>query len=238
MDKERLTVYRSAIGTLLFLLKHSRPCLANALRELSKVLDCPTDAAFKELRRVIKFVIDTKEYGLKVEPKVTEGDGAWTMTIFSDSDYAGDVETRISVTGFCIFLLGVPICWKSKSQKGVTLSSSEAEFVALSEAVREIKFVIQVLRSIGVTVKLPVTVYVDNVGAIFMAENVTTSQRTKHVDVRYHFVREFVVDGIIRIKFVMSAKNKADGFTKNVGGVVYEEHHGDFVATKESMGIR
>jgi len=79
------------------------------------------------------------------------------------------------VTGFCIFLLRVPIVWKSNSQKNVSLSSSEAEFVALSEAVKEIKFVVQVLELIGVKVKFLIIVRVDNVGAIFMAENMTNS---------------------------------------------------------------
>ena len=70
-----------------------------------------------------------------------------------------------------------------------------------------------------------------------MVENVTTSQRTKHVNIRYHFVREFVEDGIIKIIFIKSAENKADGFTKNVSGGVYENHHGDFIAMKMQMGI-
>jgi len=78
--------------------------------------------------------------------------------VFTDSDYARDSNTRISISGFCIFLLGVPICWKSKSQQSVTLSSSKAEFVALLEAAKEIKFIMQVLRDIGVLVKLPVIV--------------------------------------------------------------------------------
>ena len=103
-------------------------------------------------------MLDTKEYGLKIEPKVEEFDKSWTIMVFSDSNYAGDNVTRFSVTGFCIFLLGVPIVWKSKSQKSVTLSSSEAEFVILSEAVKGIKFVVQVLESIGVKVKFLIIV--------------------------------------------------------------------------------
>ena len=89
----RMPVYRSAVGTLLFLLKHSRPCLANPLRELSKVLDCPMEAAFKELKRVIKFVLDTRDYGLKVKPVIDKADDAWNITVFLDSDYTGDMET-------------------------------------------------------------------------------------------------------------------------------------------------
>ena len=137
---------------LLFLLKYSQPCLANLLRELSKVLDCLTEAAWKELHQLNKFVLDTKEYGLKVEPKIEEFDKSWTITVFSDSDYAADNNTGISVTSFCIFLLGIPIVWKSKSQKNVTLLLSKAEFVVLLEAIKEIKFVVQVLKLIRVKV--------------------------------------------------------------------------------------
>ena len=81
--------------------------------------------------------------------------------------------------------MGVPLTWKSKSQRSVTLSSSEAEYMALSEVAKEIKFVYQLLQSIGIDIELPITVKVDNVGAIFMSENTLTSGRTKHVDVRY-----------------------------------------------------
>ena len=77
--------------------------------------------------------MDTKELSLKMKPQVTEGESKWNILAFSDSDFAGDSETRISIAGFILYLLGVPISWKSKGQKGVTLSSSEAEFMALSE---------------------------------------------------------------------------------------------------------
>jgi len=140
------------------------------------------------------------------------------------SNYVGDQDTQIRVTGLCVFLMGVPISCKSRAQRSVTLSSSEAEFVVLSEAAKEIKFVVQVLMSIGIPVKLPVIVRVDNVGAIFMAENVSTSQRTKHIDVRYHFVREFVEEGFIKIIFVRTAENTADIFTKNVSGDLHDKH--------------
>ena len=100
--------------------------------------------------------------------------------MYTDSDYAGDKSTRISVTGYNLFFMNVLIIWKSKSQKSITLSSSEAEYVALSEAAKEIKFVYQLLLSIGIQVKLPIIVRVDNVRAIFMSENTSTSGRTKH----------------------------------------------------------
>jgi hypothetical protein len=178
---EDQTLYPSGVRMLLYLVKHSRPGIANVVRELSKVKDGATMAAMKEMKRVIKFVIDTKHLGLKIEPRTPDNDKMWDLVIYCDSDWAGDKDTRISVAGFIVYLMGGPISWKSKAQGGVTLSSSEAEFVALSEAEKEIEFVVQVLISIGIPVRLPVICRVDNIGAIFMAENVSTSQRTKHI---------------------------------------------------------
>ena len=101
--------------------------------------------------------------------------------------------------------MGVPLMWKSKSQKSVTLSSSEAEYVALSEAAKEIKFIYQLLQSIGVVIELPITEKVDNISAIFMSENTLTSGRTKHVDVRYQYVNEMVLDVEINCAFYLIA---------------------------------
>jgi len=192
MDKaissEQQALYHSGVGMLLYLLKHSRPCLANPVRELAKALDGANMATYKELMRVIKFILDTKSYSLKVKPKIESKDQPWILTIFTNSNYAGNSDTHISVTGFCVFLLGIPVSWKSHVQKSVMLSSSEAEFVVLPEAAKEVKFVVQVLQSMGVEVKLPIIVQVDNVGAMFIAKNVTTSQHTKHIDLCYHYI--------------------------------------------------
>jgi hypothetical protein len=234
VEEEQQELYRSGAGMLLYLIKHSRPDIANAVRELSKCMTGANAAAFKELMRVIKFVLDTREYGLKLAPE-WEDAMLWELRIYSDSDWAGDKDNRKSITGFIIFLLGAPILWRSKVQASVALSSTEAEFYALSEAAKEIKFIVQVLISMGIPVKLPVIVRVDNAGAIFMSENVSTSSRTKQVDTRYHFVREFVEAEFVKIIFVRSEDNISDPFTKNSPGNIYEEHTAKFVAQKEQM---
>jgi hypothetical protein len=90
--------------------------------------------------------------------------------VFSDSDYCVDKETRRSVTGYVIFLNGTPIAWRSKRQKNVTLLTTEAEYVALSEAARETKFIQQVLKSLNFEVELPIKMFVDNVGTIFFGK--------------------------------------------------------------------
>jgi hypothetical protein len=124
---------------------------------------------------------------------------------YSNSDWAGNPETRISMTVFIIYLHGTPICWRSKGQKGVTLSISKAEYVAMSEAFKEIRFIYFLLKGMGVDVKLPIVVRCDNVGAIFMAENSSSGIRTHHIDTRYHFVGEHVEDGLIKIVLLNQA---------------------------------
>jgi hypothetical protein len=98
-----------------------------------------------------------------------------------------------------ISLLDVSVCWRSKSQKGVTLSSTEAEYVAISEAVNELKFVYYLPRDLHIKVKIPIVIKTDNISAIFMSENASTGVRTRHVDTRYHFVREFIEDVLLKL---------------------------------------
>ena len=230
---EEQVVYRSGVGMLLFLVKHSRPDIANAVRELTKVLDGASPAAFKEMKRVIKYVLDTEKLSLKIQPRVENGKGMWSMTIYSDSDYATDPENRLSVSGFVLYLCGVPIVWRTKQQRSVTLSSSEAEYYALSEAVKEVRFVYQLLKEMGFKVEVPITVRVDNIGAIFMAENMQVSQRTKHIDTRLRFVNQYVDDGFIKIKFVGTNENDADLFTKNLSKEVHDRHGQKLVVEKD-----
>jgi hypothetical protein len=99
-------------------------------------MDGATPAAIKEMKRVIKFVLDTRHYGLKIEPFVNGIDDDWVITVYTGSDYAGDKNNCIRVSGFIIFLLGVAIMWRSKAHKLVTLSSAEAEFCSLSDAAK------------------------------------------------------------------------------------------------------
>ena len=97
------------VGKLLYLVKHTRPDIANAVRELSKVLDCATPAAYKEMKRVIKYVLETKHYGLKIFPCAVKAENFLLLEVYCDSDFAGDKDTRISVSGFIMYLCGVQI---------------------------------------------------------------------------------------------------------------------------------
>ena len=228
ITKEEQTKYRSGIGMLLYLVKFSRPDISNAVRELSKVNDGATADHVKTLLRVIKFAIDTKNKVLVY--KIAElKENKWEMRAFCDSDWAGDADNRRSITGFCIFLNGCLISWKSRGQKTVTLSSSEAEYVAVSEVCTEILFIKTITDFLGLEISLPITVMCDNIGAIFIANNPKNNGRTKHISVKYHFIREYVVDGTVQINFVRSEDNLADPFTKNVSRDTYTKHSAKYL---------
>ena len=165
----------------------------------------------------------------------TLGELLWNIVGYSDSDWAGDKDDRKSVSGFILFLNGVPIMWRSKSQKTVALSSAEAEYVAASEMVKEIVFVVQVLLTMKVPVQTPIKVKVDNMGAIFMTENPSSQGRTRHVDTRWHYIKD--LNGtLIKIEFVKSKDNVSDGFTKNVSGEIYSSHVGTYMSDKSEIG--
>ena len=108
--------------------------------------------------------------------------------------------------------------------KSVVLSTTEAEYMALSEVVKELKFIVQLLQTMNVEVELPITVHVDNVGAIWLSNNRTTSDRTKHIDISSSFVKEYQEDGKIIMKFVNSEDNEADILTKNTTRVIFQNH--------------
>ena len=118
----------------------------------------------------------------------------------------------------------MPISWRSKGQKAVTLSSTESEYYAMSELCTELIFIKHILEFLSVQVMYPMIVRVDNIGAMFLANNAILSQRTKHISVRQHFIREHIENGIIKIVFVKSKLNTADIFTKNLSQKIFKKH--------------
>jgi hypothetical protein len=201
-------------------------------------MDNATPAALKEMFRVIKHLIQTKHMGLKISPNITTNTvEEWKLQMYSDSTWGSCLESRKSITGFIILLFGTPILWKSQTQKTVALSSTEAEYYALAEAVKEVKFVVQIMESLGLKINKPIIVNVDNVGTIFVAENSSATKHTRHIDARYHFVREYIIDGQIKITFVMSKNNLADMFTKNINSEIYQEQIGNLLIHRQVVNL-
>ena len=230
VDEKTQSMYRSRVGTLLYLTKHSRPDITNPVRELSKSMDGASMAHVTEMYRVINFVLEMKTLGLRMVPIFKDG-----MEALSDSDFSNDKDTRYSVYGYIIYFCGIPVAWKSKSMKSVVLSTTKAEYVAVSEVVREIKFLYHMLRSMEIKIPLPIKVQVDTVGAIWLANNSSVSERTKHVDLMAHFVRDMIKDQVIEINFVKSAENHSDIMTKNQQGQHYMYAKSKLVYTVQEM---
>jgi hypothetical protein len=139
------------------------------------------------------------------------------------------------VTGFMILLQNVPVCWYSKAQRVVTLSNSKAKYVALSEAVKENKFMNFLLQSLGIMVELPIMVKTYNIAALFMWKNSSKGVRTQNVETRYQFIRENQEDRIIKVEFVKSIDNYSYILTKNVSQEIYEKLKKKFLGSDDNI---
>ena len=233
VNTEDHELYRGGVGTLLYLTKHSRPDICNSVRELSKTTDAPAPAHLKEMYKLIRFVLSTKDYGLKF--KLIKSIRKWVLKALSDSYFASDKETRISIYGYVIYFCGIPIAWRSKGMKSVVLSTTEAEYMALSEVVKELKFIVQLLQTMNIAVQFSITVHVDNVGAIWLSNKRNTGDRTKHIDIITSFVKEYQEDGKIIIKFVKSDDNEADIVTKNTTNIIFPKTPRELVWDKKQV---
>ena len=222
VNDEQQKTFRSGIGKLLHLTAKSRPEIANSVREISKFMDGAVPAHINAMYHIMRYVIATPQRGLEIAPDLSiEGH---EITGKSDTDYAKDPTTRRSVTGYSILLNRAYVDWKSKMQQCVTLSSMEAEYVRASQTAQQMLFAQRILESLGLKVKMPMILEVDNTGAIDLANNWSSSTRTKHIDVRHHFLRELVDCGVIKLKFVRSEENVSDIFTKNLAGPLFHKH--------------
>ena len=132
LEQNELTKYQSGVGGLLYLSKLSRPDISNAVRDLSRTMKCASLENMRNLIKTIKFVVGTKEKDLTLK-KSPNFKGSWEIGVYSDSDWGGCLDTLRSVRGWVILVNNNPITWRSTQQKTTALSSSEAEYIALSE---------------------------------------------------------------------------------------------------------
>lgn len=202
--------YREAVGSLMFLSIVSRPDISFAVNLVSKFLNRHSKEHWRAVKRIISYVAGTVDYGIKYQGE----DGRLSLRGYSDADFAGDVETRRSTTGYVFELAGGPVTWASQRQKLVTLSTTEAEYVAASITSREAVWLRRLLSDIEQPCKEATVIHVDNQSSIRLARNPEFHKRTKHIDVRFHFVREKVQAGELRVEYLRTEEQKADILTK------------------------
>jgi hypothetical protein len=145
------------------------------------------------------------------------------VTAYCDSDWGNDPDTRRSKTGYVIMVAGGAIAWQTKAQKSVALSSCEAELYALCEATKEIMWVSSFLNELGIQFEVPV-LHCDNKGAIALAHNPVGHQRSKHISIRYYFVREAIANGVLKVEYIATTANLADIFTKSTVAAIFAKH--------------
>lgn len=186
----------------------TRPDIAHAVNYLSQFNTCHNTEHWTAAKRVLRYLKGTKSLSIKYSRKVkTNIEG------FADADHAGDKD-RKSYSGFVFLCQGGAISWESKKQRTVALSTAEAEYVALSEATREAVFLQRFMAEMKEESEKIINIYSDSQSAIAIAQNPVHHQRTKHVDVRYHFVREAVASEVINVRYVETGRMIADALTK------------------------
>lgn len=158
---------------------------------------------------------------------------------YADADYAGDVDTRRSTTGFVFFVKGSLVSWKSRRQHSVTLSTTEAEYLAIGDCAKHGLWLCRLLEHILMSEKLSVPICLPlsnyNQGAVFLCNKASVNNKSKHIDIRHHFIRELVRDGRISVSHVSTKEMPADILTKSVGKIVLSSCAEQFGLSQSKM---
>jgi transposase InsO family protein len=205
------TPYAELVGSLNWLSTNTRPDIATSVGTLCRFISNPGKQTWKAALRVLSYLSGTLDRGVTYKH---QAEGAHSLQGYSDADWAGDPDTRRSTTGYVFTFAGGPIAWKSKLQKSSALSSVEAEYIAACSTSREAKWIRQLLAEIEFPITGPVMIFEDNQGCISISSNNRTDSRTKHIDVKYHFVRDMIQKNMIELKYIPTERMLADFLTK------------------------
>jgi transposase InsO family protein len=217
--------YQSALGALMYAMLATRPDIAYAVGVLSKYAATPGQAHWTALKRVYRYLRGTVNMCLTYR-----GNSEPDLLAFVDADWASDINDRRSTTGFVFLISGGAVSWSSKKQTSVALSSTEAEYMAAAAATKEAIWLKTFLSELDFSKTHPITLQIDNQSAILLAKNAMFHERTKHIAIRYHFIREKLEEGEICVEYVPTNEQVADVLTKPLT----REKHGRFV---EGMGV-
>lgn len=204
--------YRELIGALNYLALATRPDISYSVSRLGQFNNCYTKEHWVAAKRVLRYLKGTADVG------ITYVSDKKPLVGYADADWAGNTDDRRSCTGFIFMYSGGPISWDSKKQRTVALSSTEAEFMSMTEAVKESIYLQRIFGEVGCEVSEPITLFNDNMGALKLAENPVTHNRTKHIDLRYHFIRDAIKDELVEVKHKETKDMLADLLTKGLPG--------------------
>ena len=209
--------FRSLAGALQYL-TFTRPDIAYAVQQVCLHMHDPRAPHLAALKRILRYVRGTLDLGLLLRPS-----SSTDLVVYTDADWAGCPDTRKSTSGYAVFLGDNLISWSSKRQNTVSRSSAEAEYRAVANGVAEATWLRQLLQELHAPLRRATLVYCDNISAVYMSSNPVQHQRTKHIEIDLHFVRERVSVGDLRVLHVPTSSQYADIFTKGLPSSVFTE---------------
>ncbi|CAA7028135.1 unnamed protein product [Microthlaspi erraticum] len=219
------TLYRSLVGALQYL-TFTRPDITYAVQQICLYMHDPREPHYNALKRILRYVKGTLDHGIQITRSSLN-----KITAYTDADWAGCPTTRRSTSGFCVFLGDNIVSWSSKRQATVSRSSAEAEYRGFANVVAETTWLRNLLLELRCPVSSATIVYCDNVSAVYLSTNPIQHQRTKHVEIDIHFVRERVSVGQVRVLHVPSSHQYADIFTKGLPSAL-------FTSFRSSLSVR
>jgi hypothetical protein len=200
-------LFRSIIGALQYITL-TRPDLSFAINKLSQFMHQPTQVHFQQLKRVLRYLKLTINHGLKLaKPSHLK------LQAFTDADWGGNYDDKTSTSAYIIYFGGNPVSWLSKRQKTVARSSTEVEYRSAANTTAEIMWLLNLLSELGVPSQVP-TLFCDNIGTTYLCSNPVFHSRMKHIALDYHFVRQMVQLGKIRVSHISTKDQPADILTK------------------------
>jgi len=226
-DQQR---YMEITGTVMYAAISSRPDIAHAVHYLASNMQAPTQRHMQAAERVLRYLAGTKEVGLIFGSRngdaVGDSRGHATQVqvevcAFADADWANNKGDRKSISGWVAKVNGDPVSWSSKKQRVVALSTCEAELYAEAAAIQEVLWLRGLMEELGLHTATGSRIYGDNQSTIAVSQNGVKGERTKHVDVKYHFITETVDQGVVKLQWVPTTQQQADIFTKALAAPVF-----------------
>jgi len=211
------TDFRSLAGALQYL-TFTQPDIAYAVQQVCLHMHDPREPHLAALKRILRYVRGTLHLGLLLRPSP-----ATDLVVYTDADWAGCPDTRKSTSVYTVFLGDNLVSWSSKRQNTVSRSNAEAEYRAVANGVAEASWPRQLLLELHAPLRRATLVYCDNISAVYMSSNPVQHQRTKHIEIDLHFVREKVAAGNVHVLHVPTSSQYADIFTKGLPSLVFTE---------------
>ena len=204
------TTYKSAVGSLIYLSRCTRPDIAFAVGKVARKSENPTLADWKKVINIIKYLNYTKSYKITYK-------GKGEILAYTDSDFAGDLEDRKSTSGYIILMNKDPICWQSKKQTVVATSTAEAEYIATSDCTKKVLWIRNILYELF-KINKPIKILTDNLASKITIENGELNNKLKHIEIKFYFNRENIINNKVNLEYIKSEKMLADPLTKNING--------------------